>query len=187
MPLEDILREIEAKAVQNAEIIENEARKESESIIKEANEKSAREIEEARKKNEKRKREEIGRIEALERIELKKRILEAKRRAVEEVLDGAIEKFCNSKDYEEFLKKLKSEIDKNVEKVTINKRDKKVFEGIKQMEEGSMKGGAIMVKKDMVIDNSIESLLERKRSILEREIEQILLVKKMKEKIKNKK
>jgi vacuolar-type H+-ATPase subunit E/Vma4 len=174
MPLEDILEKIEAKAAQNAEIIENEARKEAEGIIKEANEESTREIEEARKKNEKRKREEIGRIEALERIELKKRILEAKRRAVEEVLDGAIEKFCNSKDYEEFLKKLKSEIDKDVEKVTINKRDKKVFEEIKQMEEGSIKGGAIIIKKDMVIDNSIESLLERKRSRLEREIEQIL-------------
>ena len=180
MPLEDILKKIEGEAVQSAKIIENEAKKEIENILKRANEESSKEIEEARKKSEKRKKEEIDRVKALERIELKKRILEEERKAVDEVLNGVMEKFRNSEDYRKFLKTLKNEIDndKDVEKVIINGRDKKVFEGVKQKEEGSINGGAIIVKKDMVIDNSLESIMETKRFRLEREIDQALFGKK---------
>jgi vacuolar-type H+-ATPase subunit E/Vma4 len=167
MALEEILREIEERAKTRAKEIEEEARKEAESIIKEAEEEASKLIEKTREEAERERREEIERTRALESIEKKKRVLAERRALIERTIEKGVEKLRETKEYEEFMKRL-SEISEGADKIIINEKDK--IGRKKALGYGDIKGGAIITKGEITMDYSLESLIEEFRDKLEREI-----------------
>jgi len=164
MALEEILKEIEKRARTKASEIEEEARKEAESVIKKAEEEAKKLIEKTREEAEQQKREEIERTIAIESIERKKIILTEKRALINSIIEKSIEKLRETKEYEEFMKRI-SEIP--AEKIVVNEKDKRFFGKCKI---GNITGGAIITKGEITMDYSLEGLLEEHMDELEKTV-----------------
>lgn len=197
MALEDILRNIKAKATQEVKRIKEEADKEGEEIIKRAKEeankvkKSILHQLESQAKNEKRK------LVIRTRSDERKKLLILKRKLMDEAFRQA-ERKLSSLEKAEYLSLIKrsllSNVDSGEEEIIVSPRDEEWMEGnfIKSLRKslkeagttnevrlspklGAQERGFILKKKEMEINCTFSSLFLSLRDELEIEVARRLL------------
>ncbi len=187
MAIEDVVAKIKENANEQRGQIINEAEQEKEKILSDWQKKADELYATERKRIENEAENEKRSIVLAKRLELRKDILSAKQKVIDNAFEQAFEKMKSmpANEYESFLEKLMKQSASGNEEVICKKDDKslmekvikKVGKGLKLSKENrDISGGFILLKDRVETVVSFETLFDAKRHELEQEIGKLLNV-----------